>query len=118
MASGSTVSTRDIEGRGSSGVDHRPGSITAFVALMLVAIFALIGLVVDGGSDLEHSPVAVDEAEQAARAGAGALSVAALGRAPCNSTQAQAVICPPSGSPICRPSGNGDCVGRRRWGWW
>ncbi len=54
------------------------GSITAFVALMLVTIMALVGLVVDGGSDLSAHQSAVDEAEQAARAGAGALSVEAL----------------------------------------
>jgi hypothetical protein len=54
------------------------GSITAFVALMLVALMALTGLVVDGGSALSARQAAADEAEQAARAGAGALSVAAL----------------------------------------
>jgi hypothetical protein len=63
-------------GPSESGPDQ--GSITAFVALMLVAIFALVGLVVDGGSELSAHQSAVDEAEQAARAGAGALSVGAL----------------------------------------
>ncbi len=54
------------------------GSITAFVALMLVAVFVLMGLVVDGGSALSARQAATDEAEQAARAGAGALAVSAL----------------------------------------
>jgi hypothetical protein len=54
------------------------GSISAFVALMLVALLAVIGLVVDGGSALSARQSATDEAEQAARAGAGALSVSAL----------------------------------------
>jgi Flp pilus assembly protein TadG len=54
------------------------GSITAFVLLLLVALMALLGLVVDGGSALSARQSAADEAEQAARAGAGALSVDAL----------------------------------------
>ena len=54
------------------------GSISAFVVLMLVAVFVLMGLVVDGGSALSARQSATDEAEQAARAGAGALSVSAL----------------------------------------
>lgn len=59
--------------------DHdSTGSITAFVAVLLVAIFALLGLVVDGGRGMAAQQAAYDEAEQAARAGAGALSVDAL----------------------------------------
>jgi Flp pilus assembly protein TadG len=54
------------------------GSISAFVLLLLVACMALLGLVVDGGSALAARQSAADEAEQAARAGAGALSVDAL----------------------------------------
>ena len=54
------------------------GSITAFVVLLLVALVALMGLVVDGGSAFTARQAAADEAEQAARAGAGALSVDAL----------------------------------------
>lgn len=59
-------------------VRDQEGSITAFVAVMLLALFALMGLVVDGGSALTAHQAATDEAEQAARAGAGALSVDAL----------------------------------------
>jgi hypothetical protein len=48
------------------------------VVLMLIAVFVLMGLVVDGGAALSARQAATDEAEQAARAGAGALSVSAL----------------------------------------
>jgi Flp pilus assembly protein TadG len=62
--------------RGAAGVDE--ASVSAFVALMLVALFVVLGMVVDGGTALADHQSAVDEAEQAARAGAGALSVDAL----------------------------------------
>jgi Flp pilus assembly protein TadG len=58
--------------------DGQDGSISAFVVLLLVALTALLGLVVDGGSALSARQSAADVAEQAARAGAGALSVEAL----------------------------------------
>ena len=67
------------------------GSISAFVAVLLVAIFALVGLVVDGGSALSARQSAADEAEQAARAGAGDLSVDALRSGSLQLDQAQAV---------------------------
>ena len=67
------------------------GSISAFVALLLVAVFALVGLVVDGGSALSARQSAADEAEQAARAGAGALSVDALRSGSLQIDQAKAV---------------------------
>ncbi len=54
------------------------GSIAVFVVLMLVALLVLLGLVVDGGSAFAARQAATDEAEQAARAGAGAISVDAL----------------------------------------
>ena len=54
------------------------GSISAFVVLILVAVFVLIGLVVDGGAALSARQAATNEAEQAARAGAGSLSLSAL----------------------------------------
>jgi Flp pilus assembly protein TadG len=67
------------------------GSISAFVALLLVAVFVLMGLVVDGGSALSARQAAADEAEQAARAGAGALSVDALRLSSVQIDQAEAV---------------------------
>jgi hypothetical protein len=54
------------------------GSISAFVVLLLVAIFVLLGLVVDGGLAASARQQAAEEAEQAARAGAGSISVVAL----------------------------------------
>lgn len=71
------------------GGEH--GSISAFVVLLSVAVFALMGLVVDGGSALSARQSATDEAEQAARAGAGALSVDALRSGSVEIDQAQAV---------------------------
>jgi hypothetical protein len=56
------------------------GALTAFVAVLALALFALIGLVVDGGAALTAKRSALDIAEQAARAGAGAVSVDQLRR--------------------------------------
>ncbi len=63
-------------GLGTSNRDR--GSISAFVALMVVALMALLGLVVDGGRAMAAHQAAMDEAEQAARSGAGAVSTSAL----------------------------------------
>jgi Flp pilus assembly protein TadG len=54
------------------------GSFTAFVAALAVALFALVGLVVDSGRAIAAHSAAMDQAEQAARAGAGQLSIDAL----------------------------------------
>jgi Flp pilus assembly protein TadG len=66
--------------RGTSEVDNRSesGVITVFVALLAVALFALAGLVLDGGRAVGAQQAAQDEADQAARSGAAALSVNAL----------------------------------------
>jgi len=50
----------------------------AFVLLLLVGLFALVGLVVDGGAALTAHQAAEVAAEQAARSGAGAIDVDAL----------------------------------------
>lgn len=63
-------------GRSGERDDH--GAIAAFVVLLMVGLLALLGLVVDGGTALTSRQEAQVEAEQAARAGAGALSVDAL----------------------------------------
>ena len=60
---------------GSSG---ESGAITVFVALLAVALFALAGLVLDGGRAISAQQAAQDEADQAARSGAEALSINAL----------------------------------------
>jgi hypothetical protein len=67
-----------VSSRQDRAANLQEGSISAFVVLALVAIFVLMGLVVDGGSALTAQQAASDEAQQAARAGAGALSVNAL----------------------------------------
>jgi Flp pilus assembly protein TadG len=60
------------------GPERQEGSISAFLAFFAVALFALMGLVLDGGSAINAQQSAYDEAEQAARAGAGALSIDGL----------------------------------------
>jgi hypothetical protein len=54
------------------------GSITAFVLVMFVFLFAIAGLVIDGGSAVSAHQAASDEAEQAARRGAAELSQSGL----------------------------------------
>jgi len=54
------------------------GMITAFVAVLAVALFAVVGLAVDSGRAISAQSIAANEAGQAARTGAGQLSVNAL----------------------------------------
>jgi len=54
------------------------GSLTAFLVLLVVPLFALVGLVVDEGRAMAVQQAAAVEAEQAARAGAGQVSIADL----------------------------------------
>ena len=54
------------------------GSITVLVVVMTVALIAVAGLVVDGGTVLAARRRAFDEAEAAARAGAQAIDLRAL----------------------------------------
>lgn len=54
------------------------GAVTAFVAVLALALFAVAGLVVDGGRTLAAREQAEAVAEQAARAGAEEVSVAGL----------------------------------------
>lgn len=54
------------------------GSLSVFVAVFALALFALIGLVVDAGRAVSAKRSAYDVAEQAARTGAGQLSINAL----------------------------------------
>jgi len=69
-------SARYVRGRADRRGDD--GALAAFVVLLMVALLALFGLVVDGGTVLSARQAATAEAEQAARAGAGALSIDAL----------------------------------------
>lgn len=54
------------------------GSVTPFVVLFTVALFAIAGLVIDGGYALGAKRQAMNQAEQAARVGADALDQASL----------------------------------------
>jgi hypothetical protein len=56
----------------------RGSAIAAYFLVGVVALFALAGLVLDGGSALAARGQAADVAQQAARAGANALDVASL----------------------------------------
>jgi len=51
------------------------GSFTVFVAVLTLALFSLIGLVIDGGRAVAAQSAATGEAEQAARLGADQISV-------------------------------------------
>ncbi|MGL5826824.1 MAG: TadE/TadG family type IV pilus assembly protein, partial [Nocardioides sp.] len=54
------------------------GAATPFVVLFTVALLAVAGLVIDGGYALGAKREAMNDAEQAARAGADALNTGAL----------------------------------------
>ena len=58
--------------------NHESGSLTVFVAIISLALFVMVGLVVDGGSALAADRSAYSVAEQAARAGAGQISISQL----------------------------------------
>jgi len=59
------------------GLDEE-GSFAVFVAVLAVGLFALFGLVIDGGRAVAAQNDAAGEAEQAARIGAGQISVDAI----------------------------------------
>ena len=58
--------------------DRDAGSVTIVMLLLAVALFAVCGLVIDGGRAITARQRAANHAEQAARAGAAALSEQAL----------------------------------------
>ncbi len=61
--------------RRSERTDGERGSATVFMVLFLAVFVVLGGLVIDGGYVLAGRRVAINEAQSAARAGAGALAV-------------------------------------------
>jgi len=75
---GVTARARPARWRHRRRDDHDRGSITAYLLITTVAIFALAGLVLDGGAALAAHGRAADVAQQAARAGADALDVTSL----------------------------------------
>jgi hypothetical protein len=68
-----TATTRDRPSR--RGNDA--GQITAFVVVMMAALILLVGLVLDGGLTLAAREHTLGEAQEAARAGAQAINLAA-----------------------------------------
>lgn len=58
------------------GNDH--GSLTLMLAMLMVALLALAGLVIDGGRKLNESASAYSVAQEAARAGAGMVDTGAV----------------------------------------
>lgn len=58
--------------------DPDTGSVAAYLVIIVVALFALAGLVLDGGAALAAHGQAADVAQQAARAGADALDEQSL----------------------------------------
>jgi Flp pilus assembly protein TadG len=54
------------------------GSVSLFLVVLLLAVFAVFGLVVDGGARLDGQRRATDQAEQAARAAAQAINPTSL----------------------------------------
>lgn len=56
------------------------GSLTLMLAMLMVALLALAGLVIDGGRKLNESENAYSVAQEAARAGAGMVDTSAVYR--------------------------------------
>lgn len=61
--------------------DRERGSVALVMPILAVALLSMAGLVIDGGAALSARGRAADVAQQAARAGADALSPASLRRA-------------------------------------
>jgi Flp pilus assembly protein TadG len=85
--------------------------VSAFAVLLLVAFIVLLGLVVDGGAAITAQQAAYDEAEQAARAGAGALSVGALRSGSVQLDQSQAVATAEAFTAAAGHEGNASVAG-------
>jgi Flp pilus assembly protein TadG len=62
----------------SQSTREETGVLSAFVAVLIVALLAIVGLAVDSGRAISAQRVLADEASQAARAGASRLSVSSL----------------------------------------
>ena len=75
---GVTARARPARRRRRRRDDNDRGSITAYLLITTVAIFAFAGLVLDGGAALAAHGRAADVAQQAARAGADALDETSL----------------------------------------
>jgi Flp pilus assembly protein TadG len=71
------ASHRDPAG---NGQDQDHGSLTLMLAVMMVALLAVVGLVIDGGRKLAENARADAIAQEAARAGAGLVDTSAAYR--------------------------------------
>lgn len=71
------VAVQSWLGRGRRGRDDR-GAVALYMSLMMVGWMVMAGLVIDGGAAIAARGRAADLAEQAARAGANALSLPSL----------------------------------------
>ena len=76
--SGSRLAKLSWRGRDESLEHDETGALSAYVAVLAVALLAIVGMAVDSGRAIAAQRLVADEAEQAARAGAGQLSVRAL----------------------------------------
>ena len=76
MITARVAGRRRRTGPGEDGTDR--GSVTGYLLGTVIALFALAGLVLDGGAALAAHGRAADTAQQAARAGADALDQASL----------------------------------------
>jgi hypothetical protein len=80
IAHGTLRASRPVLGRRLRSLYDDSGSLTAFVATLSFALFALVGLAVDGGRAVAARGAASGIAEQAARVGAEQISVEDLRR--------------------------------------
>lgn len=69
---------RRVAHRSATGQPRDRGSISLFLSIFAIAVFALLALLVDGGIALNAKMRAADIAEQAARAAANQVNVADL----------------------------------------
>jgi hypothetical protein len=68
-----------VRARNFRGAKHdESGVLTAYVAVLAMALLAIVGMAVDSGRAIAAQGLAAGEAEQAARAGAGQLSLQGL----------------------------------------
>jgi Flp pilus assembly protein TadG len=74
----SLISVRSSKLNSARRESDESGVLTAYVAVLAVALLAIVGMAVDSGRAIASQRLAADEAEQAARFGATRLSLAAL----------------------------------------
>ena len=76
LAGGATAAGPATRGRLPCRGERDGGQITAFAVAMMAALILAAGLVIDGGLTLAARERALDEAQEAARAGAQAINLA------------------------------------------